>query len=107
MIFVPVSQFHFYLPLGAFNQEKVLVGAFSVIVKSSRTFVWSSSYYQAIQLGQGWCSGAGCAIGYLPTSVQMTNPVPANFIPSPSSPRRYLRISYRTITNANYLNPVK
>ena len=31
--------------VGAFNQEKALVGAFSVIVKSSRTFVWSSSRY--------------------------------------------------------------
>ena len=27
--------------VGAFNQEKALVGAFSVIVKSSQTFVWS------------------------------------------------------------------
>ena len=29
--------------LGAFNQEKALVRAFSVIVKASRTFVWSST----------------------------------------------------------------
>ena len=44
MTFVPVSQFHIYLPVkhsvlnvkalvGALNQEKALVGAFSVIVK--------------------------------------------------------------------------
>ena len=57
MIFVLVTQFHVYLPclgtclawclnsvlnvkalVGAFNQEKALVEAFSVIVKSSRTF---------------------------------------------------------------------
>ena len=31
------------LLVGTFNQEKALVGAFSVILKSSRTFVWSSS----------------------------------------------------------------
>ena len=31
------------LVVGAFNQEKALVGAFSVIMKSSRTFVSSSS----------------------------------------------------------------
>ena len=56
MIFVLASQFHVYLPFlgthlakclnivlnvkaleGAFNQEKALVGAFFVIVKSSRT----------------------------------------------------------------------
>ena len=29
--------------VGAFNQEQALVGAFSVIVKSSRTFIPSSS----------------------------------------------------------------
>ena len=29
--------------MGTFNQEKALVGAFSVIVKSLRRFVWSSS----------------------------------------------------------------
>ena len=48
MIIVSASQFHVYLPLsiclnsvlnvkalvGAFNQEKALVGAFSVIVKT-------------------------------------------------------------------------
>ena len=47
---------HIYLPwvktpiyqclkclMSAFNQEKTLVGAFSMIVKSSRTFAWSSS----------------------------------------------------------------
>ena len=30
--------------VGAFNQEKALVGALTVIVKSSRTFVSSSSF---------------------------------------------------------------
>ena len=58
MIFVSGTQFHIYLPclgarlakcfnsvlnvkalVGAFNQEKALVGAFSVIVKSSQIFV--------------------------------------------------------------------
>ena len=34
MTFVSTSQFHVYL-VGAFNQEKALVGAFSVIMKSS------------------------------------------------------------------------
>ena len=33
--------------VAAFNQEKALVGAFFVIVKSSRTFVWSSIYQTA------------------------------------------------------------
>ena len=37
MIFVSTSQFYVYL-VGAFNQEKALVGAFSVIMKSSGTF---------------------------------------------------------------------
>ena len=32
--------------VGTFNQEKALVGAFSMIVKSSGTFVSSSSQYQ-------------------------------------------------------------
>ena len=52
---VPISclcTFHWLTPtcnnqmwksyIGAFNQEKALVGGFSVIVKSSRMFVWSS-----------------------------------------------------------------
>ena len=33
------SDFNVKVLLGAFNQEKALAGAFSVIVKSSRTFV--------------------------------------------------------------------
>ena len=36
------------LVVGAFNQEKALVGAFSVIVKSSRTFFWISSLLKQI-----------------------------------------------------------
>ena len=33
MTFALAFQFYVYLPLGAFNQEKALVGAFSVIVQ--------------------------------------------------------------------------
>ena len=33
---------------GAFNQEKALVGAFSVIVKYLRIFVWSSNTHRAV-----------------------------------------------------------
>ena len=56
MIIVSATQFHVYLPWGHVclasclysvvnEKEKALVGAFSVIVKSSRTFIWSSSCY--------------------------------------------------------------
>ena len=34
----------------AFNQEKALVGAFFVIVKSSRTFAWSSTGLQSADI---------------------------------------------------------
>ena len=40
MTFALASQFHLYLLC---YQEKALVGAFSMILKSSRTFVWSST----------------------------------------------------------------
>ena len=33
------------LLIGALNQEMAQVGAFTVIVKSSRTFVYSSTFY--------------------------------------------------------------
>ena len=39
-----------YVKACAFNQEKAPVGAFSVIVKSSLTFVWSSSTIASIYL---------------------------------------------------------
>ena len=61
MTFVLTTQFHFYLPclyvhlakclnsvlnvkvsVGAFYKGKALIGAFNVILKSSRTFVSSS-----------------------------------------------------------------
>ena len=54
MIFKPASQFHVYIPclgaclayvlnerVGAFNQEKALVGAFSVIVQLHRLIVYT------------------------------------------------------------------
>ena len=64
MSFVSGSQFHVYLQwvnayclnsvlnvkalVGAFNQEKALVGAFSVIVKSSQNFVYPSIQAQIL-----------------------------------------------------------
>ena len=49
---------------GAKNQEKALVGAFSVIVKSSQTYVWSSTAYQLrVPVVMCWCRGVsvtGC-----------------------------------------------
>ena len=38
--------------VGAFNQEKAIVGAFSIIVKSSRTFV--SPSFQALLVTGDW-----------------------------------------------------
>ena len=46
--------------VGAFNKEEALVGAFSVIVKSSRTFVYSSNEVS------GDCEAAGVSHLYLP-----------------------------------------
>ena len=42
--------------VGAFNQEKALVGALSVIVKSLQTFVWSSSckLHRLLSLSHGF-----------------------------------------------------
>ena len=72
MIYVLAFQFHAYLQcsgaqltkclntvlkvkalVGALNQEKALVGAFSVIVKSSRTFVWSSTWQPRMETESG------------------------------------------------------
>ena len=69
MTFASASQFHFYLPwdsvlnvkalVGAFNQEKALVGAFSVIyLKSSRTLVWSSTRYICSTILQVTCQSS-------------------------------------------------
>ena len=45
MIFVLVTRFHVYLPwVNAFMKEMVLVGAFSLIVKTSRRLVCSSTF---------------------------------------------------------------
>ena len=42
--------------VGAFNQEEALVGALSVIMKSSRTFVWSSTLHPC-QVAVVWWRG--------------------------------------------------
>ena len=42
-IYRPFSICLKYESSSAFNQEKALIGAFSVILKSPRTFVWSSN----------------------------------------------------------------
>ena len=42
--------------VGAFNKEKALVGAFSVIMKSSRTFVWNCSRQRQRRQGHQWSS---------------------------------------------------
>ena len=57
MIFAPVFLIHIYLPClgtclnrflnGAFNKEKALAGTFSVIVRTLRRFVSSSTGHSA------------------------------------------------------------
>ena len=58
--------------VAAFNQEKVVVGAFSVIVKSSQTFVCSSTA-QPIQRRRSYKSGNDCdtrhSLTQLPTII--------------------------------------
>ena len=39
--------------VGTFGKEKAIEGAFLVIVKSSRTFVSSSSYHRVISISSG------------------------------------------------------
>ena len=51
--------------VGAFNKEKALVGAFSVIVKSSRRFVASSSLYLPVRVMLVLAAGHGADVGLL------------------------------------------
>ena len=46
------------VPVGAFNQDKALVGAFAVIVKTSRTYV-SHHTITTAEIRTGWEQGAG------------------------------------------------
>ena len=40
------------MPLVTLNQEKILVGAFSLVVKTSRTFISSSNIYHELRWPQ-------------------------------------------------------